>query len=100
MIQAQTPGDAAKSSDCTGCGGDKGAPIAVMIHIHRPHGDAKGVSFALCQECGRDAANAIGFLCIRDGGWSKLEPRKKKGLSRLDAAITAVTRLQGKRSKR
>jgi hypothetical protein len=36
------------------------------------------IEFALCEECGRDAANAIGFMCIRDGGWSKLEPRKRK----------------------
>ena len=34
------------------------------------------IEIALCQECGRDAANAIGFMCVRDGGWSKLEPRR------------------------
>ena len=37
-----------------------------------------GVTIALCEVCGRDLANAVGYMCIRDGGWSKLEPRKKK----------------------
>ncbi len=36
------------------------------------------LTIALCEECGRDAANAIGFMCSRDGGWSKLELRKHK----------------------
>ena len=31
----------------------------------------------VCEECGRDATNAIGFMCARDGGWSKLESRKR-----------------------
>jgi ribosomal protein S27E len=36
------------------------------------------MQIVLCEECGRDLANAVGFLCLRDGGWSKLEPRKRK----------------------
>ena len=59
---------------CAGCHGSKGAPIATILSIY--HGDV-GVTVALCEECGRDAANAIGFMCIRDGGWSKLEARKR-----------------------
>ena len=34
------------------------------------------VSFVLCEECARDLANAIGFFCLRGGGWSRLEARK------------------------
>jgi hypothetical protein len=78
-IEARTvgPGVATDPHDCAGCGGDKGAPLAGVVSIHRPH-DSLGFSFALCEECGRDTANAIGFLCIREGGWSKIEPRKKR----------------------
>ena len=61
---------------CAGCGGSKQAPIACVLSVLR--GDGLGVTIAFCEVCGRDAANAIGFMCIRDGGWSKLEPRKKK----------------------
>jgi hypothetical protein len=71
------PGVVAAPSDCAGCGGAKGAPLAGVFSIWRGQSDV-GISIALCEECGRDAANAIGFLCIRDGGWSKLEPRKRK----------------------
>ena len=39
---------------------------------------SQSMRLILCEECGRDAANAIGFLCLRDGGWSKLEPRKRR----------------------
>lgn len=63
--------------DCMGCGGQKGAPLAGMVSIWREDSGV-GITIALCEECGRDAANAIGFMCVRDGGWSKLEPRKKK----------------------
>jgi hypothetical protein len=63
--------------DCTGCGGAKGAPLASVVHVFRDHEDA-GVLMVLCEECGRDLANAVGFMCIKDGGWSKLEPRKRK----------------------
>jgi hypothetical protein len=62
-------------SDCAGCGGSKQAPIVCLFSVSR--GDGLGMTIALCQECGRDAANAIGFMCTREGGWSKLEPRKK-----------------------
>lgn len=59
---------------CAGCHGSKKAPIATILSIY--HGDV-GVTVALCEECGRDAANAVGFMCVRDGGWSKLEARKR-----------------------
>jgi len=36
------------------------------------------VKLTLCEECARDLANAVGFFCLRDGGWSKLEPRKRR----------------------
>lgn len=80
-ITAEAPNPMAAASSCTGCGGAKGAPLAAVVHIahHTPEQlMMKGVTITLCQECGRDAANAIGFMCIRDGGWSKLEPRKRK----------------------
>ena len=67
----------ARPTDCTGCGGNKGAPLAGLVRIWRVQADV-GIQFALCEECGRDAANAIGFMCVRDGGWSKIEPRRKK----------------------
>jgi len=62
-------------TDCAGCRGTKEAPIATELSIYHR---SLGVTLALCEECGRDVANAIGFLCIRDGGWSKIEPRKRK----------------------
>lgn len=36
------------------------------------------VSFVLCEECARDLANVVGAFCLRNGGWSRLEPRKRK----------------------
>jgi hypothetical protein len=60
---------------CTGCSGAKKAPIATVLAIYDR---GLGVTIALCQECGRDVANAVGFMCIHEGGWSKLEPRKRK----------------------
>jgi len=75
MIEARTPIDHEQAQTCSACGGAKAAPIATILSIY--HRDL-GVTLALCEECGRDAANAIGFMCIRDGGWSKLEPRKRK----------------------
>lgn len=60
------------SSSCAACRGKKGAPIAGTLCF------GEYVPFAFCEECGRDVANAVGFLCIRDGGWSKLEPRKRR----------------------
>ena len=79
-IVAETPGPGREPKDCTGCGGAKGAPLAVVVYVgsDRTDTDALATKLVLCQECGRDAANAIGFMCIRDGGWSKLEPRRKK----------------------
>lgn len=74
MIEARAPvGENLPS--CTGCAGTKGAPLVTIFSIY--HRDV-GFTIALCEECGRDSANAIGCMCIRDGGWSKLEPRKRK----------------------
>jgi hypothetical protein len=67
----------AKPTECAGCGGDKNAPLACVFSIYRGRCNV-GITIALCEECGRDAANAIGFMCIRDGGWSRIEPRKKR----------------------
>ncbi len=75
-IVAETPGPGREPKDCTGCGGEKGAPLAAVVYVGSGRVGTKTI--VLCEECGRDAANAIGFMCIRDGGWSKLEPRKKK----------------------
>jgi hypothetical protein len=73
-ITAHAPVCDQPAAICAGCHGSKGAPIATILSIY--HGDV-GVTVALCEECGRDTANAIGFMCIRDGGWSKLEARKR-----------------------
>lgn len=78
-VEARTPIDYIDGSQdrlpCAGCGGTKGAPIATVLSIyHHP----LGVTIALCEECGRDVANAVGLMCVKDGGWSKLEPRKRK----------------------
>lgn len=84
MIEARTvqPHDHVDQSDCAGCNGSKQAPLAGIVSISRePSG--LGLTFALCEECGRDAANAIGFMCVRDGGWSKIEPRKRKAQPKL-----------------
>ena len=75
MIEACTPPADAGASSCAGCAGKKNAPLAAIVRISRPD---HGTQLALCEECGRDLANAVGFMCIRDGGWSKLEPRKRK----------------------
>lgn len=74
MITATVISDGEESLPCTGCLGSKGAPLAGRVTIG-------STLMVLCQECGRDLANAVGFLCIREGGWSRLEPRKrvKKG---------------------
>lgn len=74
-IEAHVPIGDKPSSVCAGCGGTKDAPIATIFSIYH---HSIGVTIALCEVCGRDAANAIGFMCIREGGWSKLEPRKRK----------------------
>lgn len=68
--------DGGATAKCTACKGTKGAPIAAIVDI------GESTRVVLCQECGRDAANAIGFMCIRDGGWSKLEPRRRKAGAR------------------
>lgn len=81
MIEARTvqPDDPVDQNDCAGCNGSKQAPLASIVSIyHEPAG--LGFTIALCEECGRDLANAVGFTCIRDGGWSKLEPRKRKAV--------------------
>jgi hypothetical protein len=65
--------------ECSACGGAKKAPIAADVDLsYHSNGGSNHVSFLLCEECGRDVANAVGFMCVRDGGWSKLEPRKRK----------------------
>ena len=84
MIAARTVQlhDCVAQSDCMGCNGSKQATIATIVSISRePSGI--GITIALCEECGRDAANAIGFMCVRDGGWSKIEPRKRKAPPRV-----------------
>ncbi len=73
--ESPTPERGCAPKDCTGCGGEKGAPIAAIVYVGT---DRVVPATELCEECGRDAANAIGFMCVRDGGWSKLEPRKRK----------------------
>ena len=79
MIEAHAPIDEIDAKSCVGCGGEKRAPIATVLGIYRTSGHhSLGFTLALCEECGRDTANAIGFMCIRDGGWSKLEPRKRR----------------------
>ena len=79
MIEARTPIGDVKPESCNGCAGAKGAPIATVFSIYRDVSvHSVGTTLVLCEECGRDAANAIGFMCVRDGGWSKLEPRKRK----------------------
>lgn len=77
MIAARAPigYEREEKQSCAGCGGTKGAPIATFLSIY--HCDI-GSTLAFCEECGRDVANAVGFMCVRDGGWSKLEPRKRK----------------------
>jgi hypothetical protein len=75
MIEARAPIGHEPSQSCAGCAGTKGAPIAAVFSIYH---QSIGFTIALCEECGRDVANAVGFMCIRDGGWSKLEPRKRK----------------------
>lgn len=78
MIETRSPISEVKVESCAGCAGAKQAPIATVLSIYRDIGQhSLGVTLALCEECGRDAANAIGFMCVRDGGWSKLEPRKR-----------------------
>jgi hypothetical protein len=75
MIEAHAPIGDKQPACCSGCGGAKEVPIATILSIY--HRDL-GVTLALCEVCARDLANAVGFFCIRDGGWSKLEPRKRK----------------------
>jgi hypothetical protein len=81
VIEARSPTspDDKDVKSCMGCGGAKTAPIATIFSVSHVVGYAStGFTFALCEECGRDAANAIGFMCVKDGGWSKVEPRKRK----------------------
>lgn len=72
MITANRPPTI--DTPCSACRGDKGAPCCVVVNL-----SACEVDFAVCEECARDLANAVGFFAIREGGWSKLEPRKRKG---------------------
>lgn len=73
MITTETPSadDRDDSSLCTCCAGSKKAPIAAVAHL------GEKLTIYVCELCGRDLANAIGFMCIKDGSWSKLEPRRK-----------------------
>ncbi len=75
MIEARVPVNNIEPACCVGCGGSKHTPIATVLSIGR---SSNYDHMPLCEECGRDLANAVGYMCIRDGGWSKLEPRKKK----------------------
>lgn len=85
MIEARTPIGDVKPQNCAGCAGTKQAPIAAILAIyHHANLHTLGVTIALCEECGRDTANAVGFMCARDGGWSKLEPRKKRKTTQND----------------
>lgn len=81
-ITATTAHESTAPTECVGCHGAKGAPIAGDVHITAAKPGAAIVTLTLCQECGRDLANVVGFLCIRDGGWSKLEPRMRRGARR------------------
>lgn len=76
MIDATTPAPGLGNYNCSGCAGEKGAPLAVEVRIGPPATNMR-LHISLCQECARDFANAVGFFCIKDGGWSKLEPRKR-----------------------
>jgi hypothetical protein len=79
MIQALAPVGNVSPQSCAGCAGAKQAPIATVLSIYQEVGvHGLGTTLALCEECARDAANAVGFMCVRDGGWSKIEPRKRK----------------------
>jgi hypothetical protein len=82
-IVAETPGPGRERKDCTGCGGAKCAPLAAVVYVGSGRTDTTDLAtkIVLCQKCARDAANAIAFMCIRDGGWSKLEPKKRKAKS-------------------
>lgn len=80
MIEVHAPIGDKSPSDCAGCGGKKEAPIAAIFSIYDR---SLGFTVALCEVCGRDAANAVGFMCIRDGGWSKIELRKRKSSRRV-----------------
>jgi len=82
VIAAHAPIGEKRPTDCAGCGGSKEAPIAVILSIS--HRDL-GFSVALCEVCGRDVANSVGFMCVRDGGWSRLEPRRGAGPRRRKA---------------
>lgn len=74
MIEARVPIGDQPPPRCSACGDTKGAPIAALVSVYH---QGPGVTLALCEVCGRDLANAVGFMCLRDGGWSKLEPRKR-----------------------
>jgi anaerobic ribonucleoside-triphosphate reductase len=81
VIEARSPLtlDDKDVKSCMGCGGAKAAPIATIFSVSHAVGyQSVGFTFTLCEECGRDAANAIGFMCIKEGGWSRIEPRKRK----------------------
>lgn len=58
-----------------------GAPEAAQLRrealLQYADDKPRVVSFTLCEECARDFANVVGFFCVREGGWSKLEPRKR-----------------------
>jgi hypothetical protein len=76
MITASSPTGTHAQHNCTGCRGTKSAPLACVVDIGTH--PAVTTRLVLCEECARDLANAVGFMAIRDGGWSKLEPRKRK----------------------
>jgi hypothetical protein len=77
MIAANAPTERQRDQPrlCIDCNDEKQAPIATILSIGRT---SNYDHMPICEECGRDLANAIGFMCIREGGWSKIEPRKRK----------------------
>ena len=70
-ITARTANRDDDPTECTGCDGTKGAPLATRVDI------GGYATIVLCEECGRDLANAVGFMCVREGGWSRIEPKKR-----------------------
>jgi hypothetical protein len=68
----------ALDAEAQGRAKEAGQIMCALAEGSEPAYVSRSVQIVLCEECGRDAANAIGFLCLRDGGWSKLEPRKRR----------------------
>lgn len=78
MISAFSPKDEDRDVKCSACDGLKQAPLGCVVYIGLIDKPDTMPAIYLCQTCGRDAANVIGFMCIKEGSWSKLQPRKVK----------------------